>query len=289
MSVHHRQPPAHLGRLIIPQGSHNGNIHSQQPQPMYSPGLPTTIQQGMYPPFAMNSAVGIQTPMQQSFYPIPNAQGRPVNHRAHASMMQLANAGIHPPMGMPMTPQGQGQFSPGQFTPGHMMMPSQQFAPHRNRRAPSLSTGGPPKAALGGPAAKNRVVSVPTPPPAPVAAPSKPKKVVVNFPKETVPATGEEPSRRELWARVPLQPSEVPDSMDSEAPDAITLPVYPADQWRSQIPDTVDVFLPGKVWFIHSSLYLISWLFRLLGTNTSKRLSTRSWSVWVSSEDLEVL
>lgn len=240
MSVQYRQPPGSLGRLTIPP-----SLNSQQPQPMFSPGLPTSIQQGMYPQYAMSS---IQTPMQQNFFPMPNASGRPMNHRAHASMFQLAQAGIHPPMGMPMTPLGQGQFpSQGQFPPSALMMPGQQFPPHRNRRAPSISTGGPPKAALGGPAAKNRVVSEVAPVVAPVVVPTKPKKVTVNFPKETISSSDDGPSHFESWARMPLRPEEVPVLIDSEAPEAITLPVYPADQWRSQIPDTVDVFLPGKV------------------------------------------
>jgi len=156
-------------------------------------------------------------------------------------MIQLAAAGIHPPMGVPMTPLGQGQFPP------QMLVPGQPFVPHRNRRTPSISTGGPPKAMLGGPAAKNRVVSDTTPQVAQAPAAAKPKKVIVKFPKETIAGDGDGQLHRESWARTPLLPSEVPVHEDFQPLEATTLPVYPADHWRHQIPDTVDVFLPGKV------------------------------------------
>lgn len=56
----------------------------------------------------------------------------------------LAAAGIHPPPDVPVTPLQQSQFSPAFGGP--------QFPPfqYRNRRQPSISTGGSPKAQLGG-------------------------------------------------------------------------------------------------------------------------------------------
>jgi hypothetical protein len=81
----------------------------------------------------------------------------------------------------------------------------------------------------------------------PPTVPVKVKKVVVNFPKETVAAGDDQLSRREPWARTPLRPSEVPELIVPELVEIITIPTYPGDQWRHTIPDTVDVFLPGKV------------------------------------------
>jgi hypothetical protein len=241
--VQHRQPP--LSQLMIPP-----SLNSQQPisfenQAMYSPSLPTTIQQSMHPPWSLGPTMSLQTPLQQMFAPVPpGAPGRSISHRGHASIAHLAAAGIRPPIGIPMTPLGQGQFPAGSLPT--MMLPGQQFL-NRSRRAPSISTGGPPKAVLGGPAAKNRVSSdIITPPVRPIAPP-KAKKVVVNFPRETIPVEGNGQSCREPWARTPLHPSEVQEIVDPEPPEAITLPVYPADQWRYKVPDTVDVFLPGRV------------------------------------------
>lgn len=229
------------------------NLGSQQPgqTAMFSPSLPTSIQQSFHPPFVGPIPGNVMTPMQANFMsmPMPTA-GRPMNHRARASIAQLAAVGIPPPMGVPLTP-----LLPGQFPQGvpPMLMPTPQFQP-RSRRAPSVSTGGPPKAVLGGPGAKSRATTEPVPPPTTTAPPPKTKKVIINIPRETIFVEGdeaipgdEEPPRREIWARTPLRPSEVPEIVDPVPPETISEELFPPEEWRSQLPPTVDVFLPGKV------------------------------------------
>jgi len=237
------------------------NLSLQQPGQtvIFSPSLPTSIQQGFHPPFIGHIPGNGMTPVQAEFIPIPMpTAGRPINHRARASIAQLAAAGVPPPIGVPLTP-----FLAGQFPQGipPMLMSAPQFQP-RSRRAPSVSTGGPPKAVLGGPGAKNRVTTetVPTPVTT-IAPPPKSKKVVVNIPRETIPVEGdgEEPGdealpRRENWARVPRRPSEVPEIVDSAPPEVISAESFPPEIWRTQLPPTVDVFLPRKVDLIWSLL-----------------------------------
>ncbi|PCH33123.1 hypothetical protein WOLCODRAFT_134939 [Wolfiporia cocos MD-104 SS10] len=221
------------------------NINAQQPfafsdrAPMFSPGLPTSIAQGMHPPPFLNS--GLPTPMQPGFFPHPPpAQGRPPMHRGSPSMAHLAAAAMLPP-GMPMTPVGQPGF------PNAMLgvPPFQSFVP-RPKRSPSISVGGPPKAVLGGP---QRKVS-----PLPVNAAATPqppagkaRKVVVNFPRETIPGeTPEDPPARQSWARAPIPLSDVPLQPTLPPPEVTTAQLYPPDGWRYHLPGTVDVFLPGK-------------------------------------------
>lgn len=209
---------------------------------MFSPALPTSLQQSFHPHFPMNGPM--QTPMQSNFFPQqPQAPGRPTHHQGHASIAHLASAGIHPPNGFPMTPLG-GHFpraSMAGMIPGQ---PSGHPFPNRNRR--QLSIGGPPKAVLGGPARKLSPLPpaiVNTPAPAP---PQKVKKTSVKLPKETVQGEAGESSSRPSWARTPLRPS---DWRDQEIPPVETTSAesYPSDAWAKYHPNTLEVFLPGKV------------------------------------------
>ena len=59
--------------------------------------------------------------------------------------------------------------------------------------------------------------------------------------------TDEAPPRRESWARIPLRPSEEPEIVDPVPPETISTESFPAENWRTHLPSTVDVFLPGKV------------------------------------------
>lgn len=246
--------PRQLARLQIPPNLgqqqpfiFNDNVHT------YSPGLPTAIQVGMHGPFPMSmpqpgpgAGPPLQTPMQGAFFPRqpPGASMRPTTmHRAHPSVAQLAAAGILPPPGMPMTPLGQVGF------PAPMLAPS--FVP-RNKRTQSISTGGPPKAVLGGP--QRKVSPVPPTPTVPVA---KTKKVVVNLPEETM-KEGEQSGTRPAWARTALPPSEIPPQPQIEPPEVMTCEPFPPDAWRYHIPPTVDVFLPGKVISVLSLSSIIS-------------------------------
>ena len=268
MSVHHRQPT--IGRLMIPP-----NLGFQQPSQaaMFSPSLPPAIQHVFNPPFVGPVPGNVMTPMQTNFMPTLPTGGRPINHRARASIAQLAAAGIPPPIGIPLTP-----LLPGPFPQGlpPMLMQTPHFQP-RSRRAPSVSTGGPPKAVLGGPGAKNRVITDTAPTPTITAPPQKTKKAAVNIPRETIPAKGdgdtrsnEEPTRREIWARVPLRPSEVPEVVDTIPPETFSVELFPleAEIWRNKVPPTVDVFLPGKVCDLIFPVTKLKFHHRSLGTST---------------------
>ncbi|KII86500.1 hypothetical protein PLICRDRAFT_114601 [Plicaturopsis crispa FD-325 SS-3] len=244
MATQHRHQ---LSRLNIPP-----SLNTQQPgmgfdggQPMYSPALPTALQHSFQPPFPMNG-LGFQTPMQPYFHAQPpGAPGRPnftMQHKGQPSIVHL----MHQPGQMPMTP----LMGHNGFPQPPMMLPQgqpygQQF-PNRNRRQQSVSLGGPPKAPLGGPGRKHSPLpptAVNTPPPPPAA---KGKKITVNFPQETVPGEEGQPSTRAPWARTPLDPSSLPAVADARPPEVSTAEPYPSDAWRLHVPDTVDVFLPGK-------------------------------------------
>ena len=232
MAAQTRQP---LPRLSIPP-----SLNMQQPfdgrQTMFSPGLPTSLQQSYHPPPFQIGPPPLQTPM-QPFFPQqpPNAPGRPTyaHHKAHASMVHYP--GFPLPPAIPITPLGQG-------FPSHMMAPpfGQPFLP-RNRRAPSVSIGGPPKAPLGGPGRKLS----PMPPQLPATA-QKGKKIAVNLPVETQPGEDGAPPTRPPWARTPMptthseEPVVIPPEID-------TVEMFPPESWRCAMPQTVDVFLPGRV------------------------------------------
>ncbi|KAG2034330.1 hypothetical protein BDR03DRAFT_993759 [Suillus americanus] len=179
----------------------------------------------------------LQTPM-QSFFPHqpPPAPARPTyaNHQGHASISHFP--GYPLPNAIPMTPLG--SAFPAQMGPPF----GQPFIP-RNRRTPSVSIGGPPKAPLGGPGRKHS----PLPPPPHVAPTPVPKgkKVVVNIPVETIPNGVGELSTRPPWARTPVAALNV-EEPEVIAPEITSIELYPPDSWRLDIPDTVDVFLPGK-------------------------------------------
>ncbi|KAG2364724.1 hypothetical protein BDR07DRAFT_1482205 [Suillus spraguei] len=231
MDSHPRQPPP---RLSIPP------MLAMQPfdgrQPMFSPVLPTALQHSFHPPPYFMNGPPLQTPMQSFFsHQPPPAPARPTyaNHQGHASISHFP--GYPPSSTVPMTPLG--SAFPPQIGPPF----GQPFIP-RNRRAPSVSIGGPPKAPLGGPGRKHS----PLPPPhaAPTPAP-KGKKVVVNIPVETISGDAGEVSTRPSWARTPVAAlnQEEPEVI---APETTSIELYPPDSWRQDIPDTVDVFLPGK-------------------------------------------
>ena len=251
-----------LTMLSIPPGPSQG--------PIYSPVVQTAVHQGFPPAFPQPSL--FQTPIQPSFFPPPSAiPPRPLHpgHRSQASVA-LAAAGIYPPPGVPATPLAQTQFPPAAFGPP-------QFPPFqpRSRRQPSISTGGPPKAQLGG-AGKNYR------PPSPTAvalanataAPSqKSKKVIVNLPKESVPGVDGEPSTRTSFARTPIPLHLVPPHLSPSSPDVISVVINPPDSLRVTLPDTIDVFLPGKVKYLvrrHLPFPLTSCLVVRLGGSKEK-------------------
>ncbi|TFK47942.1 hypothetical protein OE88DRAFT_1664911 [Heliocybe sulcata] len=242
MAATRQYPP----RLHIPPSISN----VQQPPgyegpPMFSPALPS----GM-PQFPMNPQAALQTPLQTSFFPPHGLQGRPphMGHGNRPSLAQLAFAGMPMPSGGPMTPLGQNQFAPPMLLNGGPFTPPLTT---RNRRAPSISIGGPPKAALGGPGRNHSPLPVPL---ATAAAASgsaatapKTKKVIVKLPKETLKdEENTDSTARPSWARTPMHPSYLPVEPDIQPPETISAEAYPSDTWRYELPDSVDVFLPGK-------------------------------------------
>ncbi|KAH8999723.1 hypothetical protein EDB92DRAFT_2080754 [Lactarius akahatsu] len=221
----HRQQ---LARLSIPPPF---------PVPFYSPAIQTAIHQRFPPAFPPPSV--LQTPIQPSFFPAPSpGPHRPIHpgHRAAQASIALAAAGIHPPHGPPLTPLGHAQFPQTPFA-------GPQFPQFRNRRQPSVSIGGPPKAQLGG-AGKNYRPPSPTANVVPVA--QKSNKATVNLPKETVPAGDGRPPTRSSFARTPIPPHLVPPQPPVPPPDVISADIHPPDNLRVEVPDTVEVFLPGK-------------------------------------------
>ncbi|KAG9310319.1 hypothetical protein JVU11DRAFT_9443 [Chiua virens] len=232
MAAQPLRPQHLLPRLNIPP-----SLNMQQPgQPIFSPGLPTSIQQSYLPPPFQIAPIPLHTPMQPFFSPQPqNTPARPTyqHHKGHSSIAHFPS--FPPPTVIPITPLGQGfPVVPPPF--------GQPFIP-RNRRAPSMSIGGPPKAPLGGPGRKHS----PLPPPPPPALPApKGKKLLVNLPVETIPPTSCQPPSRPPWARTPM-PTTSCENPVVIPPEISTADPHPPDTWRHHIPDTVDVFLPGKV------------------------------------------
>lgn len=111
------------------------------------------------------------------------------------------------------------------------------FIPKSRR---TMSIGGPPKAVLGGPNKQQA-----PPPPAPAPPPTKQKKVVLNLPKETIPGEDGAPSTRAEYAREPLV--DIPEQVETAAPELTSANEINGDEWRYSLPDTVEVYLPGKV------------------------------------------
>ena len=68
----------------------------------------------------------------------------------------------------------------------------------------------------------------------------------MNLPKETLPA-GDGRSTRSSFARNPIPQHLVPPQPHVPPPDATSADIYPPDNLRVEIPNTIDVFLPGRV------------------------------------------
>lgn len=208
---------------------------------MYSPALQSSIQQPFHPHFPIQNQ-HLQTPMQPFFVPQhPPPPSRPSIHQSQQSIAQLAAAGIYPPNGFPITSMG-GHFPRQSMGVPPQGQPSAPPFPHRNRR--QLSIGGPPKAVLGGPARKLSPLPV-VQPPNPTSAPPKAKKLIVNLPKETILGADGKLASRPSWARTPLYVFQF-THQSIPAVETTTTKIYPADRWARHMPNTIDVFLPGK-------------------------------------------
>ena len=230
------------------------NINMQQ-QPMPVQQMyPTSLLQGFHPSYPMPST--LHTPMQAFFNSqVPPTPARPTHH-AHQASIQLAAAGIHPPN--LVTP-----ISTHFPRPSMILGSTAQFPPHpfpnRNRR--QLSIGGPPKAVLGGPARKLSPLpstSAPYDAASSSITPPKSQKAIVNLPKESVPGEDGEPATRSSWARSPLDNPFLYQDHPAIPPELTTVEVFPPDTYRFDIPNSIDVYLPGRVCtFIHLNLKVL--------------------------------
>lgn len=202
---------------------------------------------------AMNNPMNtMQTPVQAQFFqPVPGFI--PGHNVAQRGSIAGPIFPIPPAIGQtPLTP----GFPVGIQPPPHMVPPTQPAAGghgrtgsmslpvNRNRRQPSISTGGPPKATLGGP--MNKHVAAPLTNPASSAAvlekTLKGKKLVVKVPKETPTDNGVVPD----FARHPVPTSDLAPFEDPQSIDIQTAVIHPEERLRGDFPKTVDVFLPGK-------------------------------------------
>ncbi|KAF7306375.1 hypothetical protein MIND_00428700 [Mycena indigotica] len=235
------QVPPSLSTMARPREPLRLNIPPQQQAapfmapPLFSPALPTALQGGMFP---------LRTPMQAAFFApaMPGAPARPT-HRGSASIAAFTPSAMQPTFPMhghfprPSLLGGQQSFPPplpGQGPP----------FPGRNRRQPSI--GGPPKAVLGGPARKLSPLPPVADAPAAAAPPVKQKKSIVKLPKETPKDDDGNLLEKPHWARRPLDEPFVYQDVDVVEAELTSAECYPPDNWRLDIPPTIDVFLPGK-------------------------------------------
>ncbi|KAG9011719.1 hypothetical protein FRB90_007119, partial [Tulasnella sp. 427] len=192
-------------------------------------------------------------PMQQQQQHMQRQMGHHGSHPSismHRSRPSLANVpGFMPPMsGVPPMTAGphMANFNLNGFpvppTPGgsQPQFPNQQppHQPHfRQRRQQSISIGGPPRAALGGP---QRKATTPTPAPSALVVDGKMRKIVVRLPKETV--EDEQPAEedpegnpvasssrsRPAWARYPIPLDELPEQPAPVPPQVASVEIYPS-------------------------------------------------------------
>ncbi|KAJ3512730.1 hypothetical protein NLJ89_g3354 [Agrocybe chaxingu] len=213
----------HLPRLSIAP-----NLNMQQPMggpALFSPALPTSLQQSFHPSFPPNNP--LQTPMQTFFNPpiMPAAPGRPT---PPAAIGQLSTCGSwHPPSQLcdpccytfPPAIHDASSRKPASSTVTSLSKQEQTPAQHWRSSESSAAQ----------------------------APPQKTKKVIVNLPKETVPGEDGEPSTRPSWARSPLDNQYVYEDTPVAPVETTTAEVYPPDNWRLELPSSIDVYLPGKV------------------------------------------
>ncbi|KAG9126330.1 hypothetical protein FRC07_003851 [Ceratobasidium sp. 392] len=270
--AHHGSHPGpmnhrhHLGRLNIPQSISvaPGYYNEQQ---LFTPG-PNTAQIGQASFMANNFPHGPQTAFllntpgpNQSTFLAQQQQNRPGPPHPHGMHRQHASVAHFGGMGMPMTPGG----GPGSFQQqqqfAHMMGPGPHpqgppqpggglglppFVPRSKR---TMSIGGPPKAVLGGP---NRKTS-PLPPMTPAVenAPGLPevkkKKCTVKIPLESDAPVEEDDGRtKSLWSRSPIPASELPPQLLIDSGLELTTAEPHPEHVTRNLPNSIEVFLPGK-------------------------------------------
>lgn len=309
--VNHRH---HLSRLNVPQSISVAPGYFAE-QALFTPG-PNTAMAGQASFMAHNFPHGPQTaflmntpgPGQGSF--LAQQQNRPAPlhpmHRQHASIAHLGGNGIG--LGMPMTPGGgmlqqqqQQQFAAmmaaglhtGQPSPGGLGVPP--FVPRSKR---TISIGGPPKAVLGGP---NRKPSPLPPTPAAESAPALPevkkKKSTVKFPLESDPAPTDEENAeldgriKSLWSRSPIAASDLPPEPPvDQGLETTSVQPHPEHAVRSDLPNSIEVFLPGKVcedtFLITIDVLRLFYGYSMPGTRCDRKSSRKNWQGSVSNVEV---
>lgn len=132
----------------------------------------------------------------------------------------------------------------------------------RNRRQPSISTGGPPKATLGGP--QNKHVAPPitnlATASAALEAKLKGKKLVVKLPREKETVDDDGRFFVPLWTRYPIPLEEVEKFPPAEPPEMTSAEFWPEPLSKGSLPPSVDVFLPGKVVPFTNPSDVVAWM-----------------------------
>jgi hypothetical protein len=85
------------------------------------------------------------------------------------------------------------------------------------------------------------------PVPAPTLPAVKAKKVVIKLPNESPKDEDGKPLEKPSWARIPYETPFVYQEVQIPEAELTTAVPYPSDDWRLEMPSTIDVFLPGKV------------------------------------------
>lgn len=237
-------PRQHLLRLQMP--------HGDVAPPLFSPALPSVLHHHQFRQHSIAAGMpGFPSQIpQQPFFPLPPLH---VPHRG--SIIGLPPGTLPMPLGPPpgpMTPVGGGGQPLGMGPQHHLGMGhnarqgsiSLPFA--RNRRQPSISTGGPPKATLGGPQNKHVAPPITNPATASAAleAKLKGKKLVVKLPREQQTIDS---NFLPLWTRYPIPLGEVETFPPAEPPEMTSAELWPEPLPKDSIPPSIDVFLPGKV------------------------------------------
>jgi hypothetical protein len=146
---------------------------------------------------------------------------------------------------------------------GHGRTGSVTLPFNRNRRQPSISAGGPPKATLGGPQNKHVAAAVTNPATSAAAIEKilKGKKLIVKIPQEAPGEDGEPVP----FVRRPVPISELPELVDPRPiPETVTGDIFPDERPKGDVPRNIDIFLPGKVSADPVLLLLLLWLIRAL-------------------------
>ena len=253
MAATRGDPRQHMLRLQM--------SHGDVPPPLFSPALPSALHHHHHHHQFRQHSIAAGMPgfppqlQQQPFFP------QPPPHIPHRGSIIGLPPGTLPIPAMPLGP------SPAPMTPVSCGPPLGMPPPHhlgmghnarqgsislpftRNRRQPSISTGGPPKATLGGPQNKHVAPPITNPATASAAleAKLKGKKLTVKLPREKETVGDDGNFFVPLWTRYPIPHEEVEKFPSAGPPEMTSAELWPEPLPQGSIPPSIDVFLPGKV------------------------------------------